>query len=162
MNALDLPDIPFTSFQQMEHDYIGYQSLTDVPRALHYQQENRNYFQEFCHRSSAEIVEQVRSTESVYARCQLYGILLKREGPGYVVNEKRVDQQLQRLYHIAGGQRYWAAVRYASSLLNHTVDSISPFITAVLVHGKQLTVGCIGQKETVCDILNVTFKLFLQ
>jgi len=43
------------------------------------------------------------------------------------------------LYHQAGCLRHWAAVRYVSSLLHHTVDSISPFITAVLVHGKQVS-----------------------
>nr|CAD7396022.1 unnamed protein product [Timema poppensis] len=37
------------------------------------------------------------------------------------------------------------------SLLRHTVDSISPFITTVLVNGKQLTVGVIGREETVFD-----------
>lgn len=58
---------------------------------------------------------------------------------------------MQNLYHKAGCLRHWAAVRYTSSTLHHNVDSISPFITAVLVHGKQLTVGVIGQKETVFD-----------
>nr|CAD7197061.1 unnamed protein product [Timema douglasi] len=50
-----------------------------------------------------------------------------------------------------GCLRYWPAVRYCSSLLRHTVDSISPFITTVLVNGKQLTVGVIGREETVFD-----------
>lgn len=151
MNALDIPDIPFTSFRQMEHDYIGYQSLTDVPKALTYTHENKKFFDEFCHRSNQEIVDKIKTTESIYSRCQLLAILLKREGPNFEVLENRLEKLLQNLYHQAGGLRYWAAVRFASSLLNHTVDSISPFITAVLVHGKQLTVGVIGQKETVFD-----------
>lgn len=46
---------------------------------------------------------------------------------------------LKGIYHRAGCLRHWAAVRYVSSLLHHTVDSISPFITAVLVHGKQVS-----------------------
>lgn len=40
MNALDIPDDNFTSFRQVEHDYIGYQSLTDVPKALQYIEDN--------------------------------------------------------------------------------------------------------------------------
>lgn len=45
---------------------------------------------------------------------------------------------LKVLYQQAGGLRYWMVVRYCSSLLHHTVDSISPFITGVLVKGKQV------------------------
>lgn len=34
MNTLDLPEQIFTQFKQVEHDYIGYQSLTDVPKVI--------------------------------------------------------------------------------------------------------------------------------
>lgn len=36
MNVLDLPVDTFEHFKQLEHDYIGYQSLTDVPRMVNY------------------------------------------------------------------------------------------------------------------------------
>ena len=36
MNVCDPAEINVTQFRQLEHDYIGYQSLTDVPRALAY------------------------------------------------------------------------------------------------------------------------------
>ncbi|KAJ8947472.1 hypothetical protein NQ318_009775 [Aromia moschata] len=68
-----------------------------------------------------------------------------------MVKDHTVEEHLQKAYHLCGSLRHWAAVRFTSSLLHHNVDSISPFITAVLVHGKQLTVGVIGQKETVFD-----------
>lgn len=87
----------------------------------------------------------------MYCLCQLWGIILNREGPHFEVNGLSVIQALQQLYHRAGSLRYWRAVRYCSSLLHHIVDSISPFITTVLVNGKELTVGVIGQKETVFD-----------
>lgn len=34
MNTLDLPEQTFSQFKQVEHDYIGYQSLTDVPKTI--------------------------------------------------------------------------------------------------------------------------------
>lgn len=77
--------------------------------------------------------------ESLYARCQLYGIIIKREGHQFRIDDTSVESHLLDLYHQAGCKRHWAAVRYASSLLHHNVDSISPFITAVLVHGKQVS-----------------------
>lgn len=74
----------------------------------------------------------------MFVRCQLMGILQKREGNNFKVNNETVEQYLHGYYHQAGCVRHWAAVRYTSSLLHHNVDSISPFITAVLVHGKQV------------------------
>jgi len=51
----------------------------------------------------------------------------------------------------AGSLRHWSAVRLCSSLLFQLVDSISPFITTVLVHGKLLAVGVVGGQEVVID-----------
>ncbi|CAG9854630.1 unnamed protein product [Phyllotreta striolata] len=150
MNNIDGNDENYNNFKQLVHDYIGYQSLTDVPRALNFQDEVQDYTR-FLNTPTYEIVSVLKTIESTYARCHLFGILLKREGKHYLVDNGTVEQHLQRLYHHAGCLRHWAAVRYTSSLLNHNVDSISPFITAVLVHGKQLTVGVIGRKETVFD-----------
>nr|CAI5845347.1 unnamed protein product [Callosobruchus analis] len=150
MNLLDESNEDYPHFKQLEHDYIGYQSLTDVPRILNFQDELKDY-SHYSSKTTNEIVEAVMHIESIYAKCQLLGILLKREGRTYKVQSNTVEEHLQSLYHKAGCLRHWAAVRYTSSLLHHHVDSISPFITAVLVHGKQLTVGVVGQKETVFD-----------
>jgi phosphorylase kinase alpha/beta subunit len=140
MNVLDQPNDTFVQFKQLQHDYIGYQSLTDVPRVLNYHDELKDY-SHFKKKSTQEIIEAVTHMESLYARCQLFGILLKREGATFEVFEHTVEDHLHHLYHQAGCLRHWAAVRYTSSMLSHNVDSISPFITAVLVHGKQ-----VGQK----------------
>ncbi|XP_044751763.1 probable phosphorylase b kinase regulatory subunit beta isoform X2 [Coccinella septempunctata] len=151
MNMLELPEDPsYKHFKQLEHDYIGYQSLTDVPRVLNYSDEANDY-SNFAHKSTLEILEAIKYEDSLYAKSQLFGFLLKKEGKMYKVQECTVEEHLLNLYHQAGCYRHWAAVRYTSSLLHHTVDSISPFITALLVHGKQLTVGVIGQEETVFD-----------
>ncbi|XP_008194133.2 probable phosphorylase b kinase regulatory subunit beta isoform X3 [Tribolium castaneum] len=150
MNVLDQPVDTYAQFKQLQHDYIGYQSLTDVPRVLNYHDELKDFLH-FKKNTTLEIVETIKQSESLYAKCQLFGILLKREGGDFKVFDHTVAEHLHSIYHQAGCLRHWAAVRYTSSLLSHNVDSISPFITAVLVHGKQLTVGVIGQKETVFD-----------
>jgi hypothetical protein len=43
MNVLDQPNDTFVQFKQLQHDYIGYQSLTDVPRVLNYHDELKDY-----------------------------------------------------------------------------------------------------------------------
>ncbi|KAI4500038.1 hypothetical protein M0802_004908 [Mischocyttarus mexicanus] len=143
-------DIELTQFKQLQHDYIGYQSLTDVPRALAYSEDIKDYSY-FMHEPLHNILNEIRNCDGLYVKCQLYGVLLKREGINYEINGTTVGDHLRALYQQAGCLRYWMAVRYCSSLLHHTVDSISPFITGVLVKGKQITVGVIGQEETVFD-----------
>lgn len=36
-------DLDLTQFRQLQHDYIGYQSLTDVPRAIAYAEDVIDY-----------------------------------------------------------------------------------------------------------------------
>lgn len=43
MNVIDLPNDTFAQFKQLQHDYIGYQSLTDVPRVLNYHDELKDF-----------------------------------------------------------------------------------------------------------------------
>lgn len=146
----ELPDTCESTFSQIHHEYIGYQSLTDVPRASPYS-EQKISFADYAHRPMHEICAILRETDSVFTHCQLLGIVLNREGPNYEINGTSVHSLLTSLYYRAGTLRYWRGVRYCSSLLRHIVDSISPFITTVLVNGKQITVGVIRQRETVFD-----------
>ncbi|XP_029168646.1 probable phosphorylase b kinase regulatory subunit beta isoform X3 [Nylanderia fulva] len=143
-------DLDLTQFRQLQHDYIGYQSLTDVPRAIAYAEDVKDYSY-MINEPLCNILNELRNTTGLYAKCQLYGILIKRQGINYEINGMTVRDNLRSLYQQAGSLRFWMAVRYCSSLLNHTVDSISPFITGVLVKGKQIAVGVIGQEETVFD-----------
>lgn len=43
MNTVDLISDTFAHFKQLEHDYIGYQSLTDVPRLVNCDEELQNF-----------------------------------------------------------------------------------------------------------------------
>ena len=36
-------DLELSQFKQLEHDYIGYQSLTDVPKALSYDEDLKDF-----------------------------------------------------------------------------------------------------------------------
>ena len=42
MNTIET-DLELAQFRQLQHDYIGYQSLTDVPRALKYAENIKDY-----------------------------------------------------------------------------------------------------------------------
>ncbi len=47
---------------------------------------------------------------------------------------------LEDLNKKVGNLRYWAAVRYSSSLLKQMIDSISPYITQILVNGEKVVI----------------------
>ncbi|XP_025426004.1 probable phosphorylase b kinase regulatory subunit beta isoform X2 [Sipha flava] len=150
MNNVGANNLEFEPFKQLEYDYSGYQSLTDVPKASVYTEDIIN-IENYQNKSTNEIIQTIRNGVGLFSQAQLYGLLLKRESFEKEVNGSTIREHLTTLYHSAGCLHYWIAVRYCSSLLCHTVDSISPFITTVLVNGKQLTVGVVDQKETVFD-----------
>ncbi|XP_055681245.1 probable phosphorylase b kinase regulatory subunit beta isoform X1 [Lutzomyia longipalpis] len=149
MSQSELPE-SCEAFSQVTHEYIGYQSLTDIPKAMTYVDE-RISMKEFHHRPNEDVIEALRRTSSLYGMVQLLEILMKRQEMSFEIDGRTLYQCITDLYYRAGSLRYWRVVRYCSSLLHHIVDSISPFITTVLVNGKQITVGIIGQKETVFD-----------
>lgn len=151
MTSLEASELGIEQFRQIEHEYIGYQSLTDVPVVTDYDEKYSDFMAEYQNKSIPDILEAIRSTPGLFGLSQLYGILLDKAGPNYEFKDKTVLEHLENLYHTAGTLHYWLAVRYTSSLLRHTVDSISPFITALLVNAKQISVGVVGQKEVVFD-----------
>lgn len=81
----EIPETCENSFVQMHHEYIGYQSLTDVPKAATYK-ESRTDCVEFYTRPIPEIISALRGIDSIIIRCQLYGIIIQREGPHYEVS----------------------------------------------------------------------------
>ncbi|GIY61544.1 hypothetical protein CDAR_3123 [Caerostris darwini] len=144
----DLPNIE--AFQQLEHASLGYQSLTDIPKAIIYNEPTYD-FKEFHNRSSRDILEALSSTDTLHGQSQLLGILYFREGPNFWTENGTVKERLERLTRQAGALRHWSVVRYCSSVLRKLVDSISPNITSILVCGKQITVGVFGHEEVVID-----------
>lgn len=84
MNQGELPEGAFTQFKQLEHEYIGYQSLTDVPKSSMFKESTINLL-DFNGKPIYEIVDALRATDNIYAQCQLWGVLLKRMGPEYEV-----------------------------------------------------------------------------
>lgn len=76
----------FTTFKQLEHEYIGYQSLTDVPKSSTFNESTLNV-QHYKDKATWEVLDAIRNTENIYAKCQLWGVLLKQHGPLYEVDK---------------------------------------------------------------------------
>ncbi|XP_054160687.1 probable phosphorylase b kinase regulatory subunit beta isoform X2 [Oppia nitens] len=143
------------SFRQLEHTMgIGYQSLTDIPKALVYSEVmDVDVKAQYQHRPTwPDIMDALKCCDTLYAQSQLLGILAHREGLQFNLPEgSSVRDRLERLLRQAGALRHWSVVRYCSSLLQKLVDSISPYITSILVSGRQITVGTYGHPEVAID-----------
>lgn len=112
-----------------------------------------NYFELYRNKPTwPDIIDAFKHCDTLHAQSQLLGILWEREGPyfsfpdGFMVKDK-----LERLSRQAGTLRHWSVVRYCSSILKKIVESISPYITSVLVNGKQMTIGQPDSSESVID-----------
>ena len=167
MNLVDPTDLDISPFTQVVHEYSGYQSLTDVPKAIIFNEPFQDFSvstlslqtiilypfgftthlctscsQHFASKSTWEIVDAFRCTEGFYGKAQLLGFIYKREGYHFHIDDCSVHEHLLRINRQAGVLRLWATVRHCSSLLQQIVDSISPYITMILVHGKQVSNYC--------------------
>lgn len=80
----DLPENCENTFAQIHHEYVGYQSLTDVPKAAAYN-ENKTICEFQKNRPLPEIIAALHGTDSLFTHCQLWGIILEREGLDYEV-----------------------------------------------------------------------------
>ena len=87
MNNIDLKTLNIQPFGQLNYDYIGYQSLTDIPRALSYMEEDCDYSM-FSNKSTVQIVEALRLMESLQGQAHLLGIIQSREGTNFSIDNK--------------------------------------------------------------------------
>uniref|UniRef100_A0A2H1X1Q5 Phosphorylase b kinase regulatory subunit n=1 Tax=Spodoptera frugiperda TaxID=7108 RepID=A0A2H1X1Q5_SPOFR len=99
----EFPSEMFTQFRQLEHEYIGYQSLTDVPRTLTYREENLSY-ESYKHRSTPDVVAALRSVDNIFAQCQLWGILIEREGPMFEVSIRYCKTRVSTFWKVRESQ----------------------------------------------------------
>ncbi|XP_050711765.1 probable phosphorylase b kinase regulatory subunit beta isoform X2 [Eriocheir sinensis] len=147
MNALDI-DLDIKPFEQLQHASIGYQSLTDVPRAITYSEDSMS-FKDMDLQPTHEVINVLRSVSTLHGQTQLLGILLRREGPNFQVDGHPVAVRLERLRKEASVGHFWGAVRLAAALLRKIYPSVT-HITTILVQGCQLTVGY-GKEEVLLD-----------
>jgi len=147
----DIAKLDVEPVEELACQYAGYQSLTDIPKTLEMIEDKQDYVKLFESRPSNEIVSAMNGLNHMYGHIQLCGLLLRREGPEFWLGDVTVKERLENFNRKAGQLRYWAAVRYTSSLLQKMVDSISPFVTQIVVSGKQVSVGTIGVDSSLFD-----------
>ena len=92
-----------TPLQELRHQYAGYQSLTDIPKAAEIHEDLADFAGQYANTSTRDVVEVLKGLRHVYGSVQLLGILLKREGPDFSLGEYTVRERLE-MYHSEAGQ----------------------------------------------------------
>jgi len=142
--GVDLKKMDIEPYKQNYHKFRGFVALSESSHPPPKVEPKRDFVAEFNNVASNDIEAEILTTGHMFGKIQLLGILLKRHGKDYLVENVSVENRLLELNKEAGKLRYWCAVRYSSSLLEQMVDSLSPYVSQILVSGKQVTVGTIG------------------
>ena len=87
MNQVDLKDLNINAFGQVHHEYIGYQSLTDVPKVLAYSEAEYD-FSHFMKESTQTIIKTLHSIEGLQGQAYLLGVLQGRQGANFIIDNK--------------------------------------------------------------------------
>merc|ERR1719186_543769 len=140
-----------TPVEELACQYAGYQSLTDIPTTVEIVEDKQDYVKLYKDWPTHEIVKVMSGLQHMYGHIQLLGLLMEREGPNFWLGDATVKERLEGFNKKAGQLRYWAAVRYSTSLLKKLVDSISPFVTQIVASGKQVSGGTIGVASSLFD-----------
>lgn len=88
MNQIDLKELNIQPFGQLHHEYIGYQSLTDVPKALAYSEETCDYKEFAKEHSIPNLIEALRCVEGLQAQAFILGLIQQREYPDFVIDNR--------------------------------------------------------------------------
>lgn len=89
MNQIDLKSLNIQPFGQVHHDYIGYQSLTDVPKALAYSEADYDFSHLRGHDKPVSLlVDTLRSVEGLQGQAFILGLIQQREGPDFVIDNR--------------------------------------------------------------------------
>lgn len=86
MNHVDLKELNIQPFGQVHHDYIGYQSLTDVPKAIAYSEADYDVTQFNKEKSTANLIESLRCVEGLHFQAYILGIIQQREHPEFLID----------------------------------------------------------------------------
>jgi phosphorylase kinase alpha/beta subunit len=86
MNQVDLKELNIQPFGQVHHDYIGYQSLTDVPKAIAYSEAEYDLTQLNKLNSTAELIDSLRCAEGLHVQAYILGIIQRREHPEFIID----------------------------------------------------------------------------
>lgn len=140
LNITETEEAPvFKSLEELDlpkHSKVKRQSST--PNASELEQQPDVNINDWKNKSTYEILQKLNDCNCLASQVLLSSILLKREGPNFITKEGTVGEHIERIYRRAGSRKLWLVLRYSAAFAQKFSSSITPHITTLLVHGKQV------------------------
>lgn len=147
----DEMQIEFSSIKEIETDNSVYQSLTDLPLELNSSEPYSYKLEDHHNLEINDLMNLFHKTTSALQKAVVLHELLNRYGNQLQIDNMNIEDVIANLCEESANLQNWAVVRYCSSILHKTVDSLAPAITNLLVRGKLITIGVVGFEEIEID-----------
>lgn len=152
MEHLDFLDedtniLEFFALKELETDNSQYKSLSDLPKSMNVADNCKAKLEDFVKLNLNELIGVLHSSTSYFTKALIMHELINRFGMKLQIQETTIEEMFAQLSAESASVQNWRTVRYCTSILHKTVDSLAPSITNLLVRGKILTLGVSGHEE---------------
>jgi phosphorylase kinase alpha/beta subunit len=143
----DSTSLEFLALKELETDNSQYKSLSDLPKIMCPVDNSKAKLEDFIKLNLNELIGLLHSTTERFNKALILHALINRFGMKLQIQDTTIDEMFAVLGNDAATVQNWRTVRYCSSILHKTVDSLAPSITNILVRGKIITIGVFGHEE---------------
>lgn len=131
--------LEFLALKELETDNSQYKSLSDLPKSMTTIVDSSNAkLEDFLKLNLNELIGMLHSTTSYFTKALIMHELVNRFGMKLQIQEHTIEEMFAQLAVDAAAVQNWRTVRYCTSILHKTVDSLAPSITNILVRGYTL------------------------
>lgn len=143
----DTDTYEFLALKELDTDNSQYKSLSDIPKEMTVAEDYTIKREDFCKLSLNELINMLHSSTSRFAKALILHELIVRFGTKLQIQDQTIEEMFSQLANEAASSQNWRTVRYCTSIMHKTVDSLAPSITNILVRGKIVTLGVFGHEE---------------
>jgi len=137
----------FLALKELETDNSQYKSLSDLPKIMTSYEATTAKAEDFINLKLNELISLLQTSTIRNEKCMILYELYKRYGLKMQIEDQKLEVFFAQLSCEATNSQDWKTIRFCTSILNKTVDSLAPSITNILVRGKIVTLGVFGKKE---------------
>ncbi|CAF0884251.1 unnamed protein product, partial [Brachionus calyciflorus] len=143
----DTDTFEFLALKELESDNSQYKSLSEIPKAMNPIEDYSIKIEDYAKLNLNELINLLHSTTSRFVKALIMHELTNRFGMKLQIQDQTIEEMFNQLASDAANSQSWRTVRYCTSILHKTVDSLAPSITNILVRGKIITLGVFGNDE---------------
>lgn len=133
--------LEFMALKELETDNSQYKSLSDLPKSMvsiigHESNNPTAKLEDFLKLNLNELISMLHTAQSQFTKALIMHELINRFGMKLQIQEHTIEEMFAELAVDAAVMQNWRTVRYCTSILHKTVDSLAPSITNMLVRGE--------------------------